>query len=68
MGPSPRPAGGPRPARVAVGGLASVTAASAISYDSLGCLVGAVEVCDGDFSEAHFAPTTPEGRSACGVS
>jgi hypothetical protein len=42
--------------------LALVIAVSAISYDSQGCLVGAVKVCDGDFSEAHLAPTTPEGR------
>jgi hypothetical protein len=40
----------------------AVTAVSAIGYDSQGCLVGAVKVCDGDFSEAHLAQTTPEGR------
>ena len=40
----------------------AVTAVSAIGYDSQGCLVGAVKVCDGDFSAAHLAQTTPEGR------
>jgi hypothetical protein len=62
------PAGGPRPARAAVGVLARVTAVSAIGYDSQGCLVGAVEVSDGEFSEAHLAQTTPKAGSACGVS
>lgn len=45
----------------------AVTAVSAIGYDSQGRLVGAVKVCDGDFSEAHLAPTTPEGAPDIGA-
>jgi hypothetical protein len=40
----------------------AVTAVAATDYDSPGGLVGAVEVRDGGFSEAHLARTTPEGR------
>jgi hypothetical protein len=45
----------------------AVTAVSAIGYDSQGRLVGAVKVCDGDFPEAHLAPTTPEGTPDIGA-
>ena len=45
----------------------AVTAVSAIGYDAQGDLVGAVAVCDGDLSEAHLAPATPEDAPDIGA-